>query len=96
MSDNLGIASGLLGSQMSGRDTTNIPPAILGLMKKRALEKKDDTPVWSQQDALKAINEKYKGMDDKTRDSIAKTFDHSAYVKHLDEIGMQVVPKPKQ
>lgn len=89
MADNLGVASGLI-----GRDTTNLDPKLLAIMAMR--REKSNTPTWSQQDALKAINERFKGMDDKTRDSISNTFNHKAYIDHLDSIGMQVVPKPKQ
>ena len=92
MADNMGLISGLMGGQMSG-DSTTIPLQIRAIMAKRKSEKKDDTPVWSQQYALKAINEKYKGMSDAQRDSIGRTFNHEQYLKHLDEIGMQVVPK---
>ena len=34
-------------------------------------------------------------MTPQERDSIASKFDHDMYVKHLDSIGMQIVPKNK-
>ena len=93
MGDSMGLVSSLMGGQMSG-DSTTIPLQIRAIMAKRAAEKKDNTPMWTKEDALDAINKGFKGMSQAQRDSISNKFDHKAYVEHLDQLGMQVVPKP--
>ena len=93
MADNsVGILSGNSMGLM-GRDTTNIDPKLLAIMKQRAASKKDNTPVYDINAALEAINKGEKGLSQQQRDSIANKFDHAGYIKHLDSIGMQVVPK---
>lgn len=93
MSDNtsMGLSSGLI-----GKDTSNIPASIRLMMLKRKQEKKDTTPVWSKEDMLEGIKKGFKGMTQQERDSISNKFDHDAYVKHLDSIGMEIAKKKSQ
>ena len=94
MADNsVGILNGTSIGSMMGRDTTNIDPKLLAIMKMRRLMSKDNTPVYNGKEALEEINRGERGLSKQQRDSIASKFDHEAYLRHLDSIGMQVVPK---
>lgn len=92
-----GLINGLTGLP-SGTDSTgtnkNIPPEIQAIIAKRRA--KDKTPVWNREDGLKAIREGFKGMDKKTQDSLAATFDHDAYEKHLATLGLEIAKKKSQ
>ena len=95
---NLGIAGGLVPNSYSNgnglvSDSTQIPAQIRAIMAKKRAE--NTTPLYTQKDALEAIKNGYKGMTQEQRDSVANKFDHQAYLAHLDQLGMQVVPKPK-
>lgn len=93
-----GLANGLLGlpggsgsSDSTGASMKNIPPELQAIIAAR--RKKDNTQTWSREDMIQGIKQGFKGMTDHERDSIASKFDHDAYIKHLDSIGMEIAPK---
>ena len=75
-------------------DSTVIPASIKAIMAKRKAASADTTKPLNMAEELKAINAGKKGgYTDKQRDSVAATFDHDAYAKHLDQMGYEVVKK---
>ena len=88
MGDNLGIASGLMGRQMSG-DSTSIPLQVRAMMAKR---KSSETPV-AKVDVMadiKAANEGKRNTP--VADSTIKMA-HDQWVKHLDGLGYEIRKK---
>ncbi len=103
MPNELNSGKGLIGSMklptnglMGSGDSTKIPEAIRAIMAKRKATSADTTKPLNMAEELKAIQAGKKGFSDKQRDSLAAKFDHDAYVKHLDEIGYEVVKKKPQ
>ena len=90
MADSIGLITGITG-QMSGRDTTGIDPKLLAIMAMRRKQKGlDDTPKVTVADDIKAANA------GKTTPAIADStikMAHDQWVKHLDLLGFEVVPK---
>ena len=98
MEDSIGIISGLMGGQMSGRDTTNVDPKLLAIMAMRRKQNGlDNEPKVTVEDDIKAINSgKNQSMTKEQHDSLAATFNRKDWLKHIDSMGLEVVPKKKQ
>ena len=86
----MGLASGLVPS----RDTTNIDPKILAMMAiMRRKNGDDNTPKVNVLDDIKAANEgkRVAPVPDSTIQMA-----HTDWLKHIDNLGYQLTPKPKQ
>ncbi len=102
MADELGAAKGLIGGMrfpsngLMGGDSTKIPEAIRAIMAKRRAASTDTTPKVNVLEDIKAAaaNKNITADTQRRTDSLAKTFDHAAYIKHLDELGYEVKKKP--
>jgi hypothetical protein len=62
-------------------------------MAKRRAASTDKTPVINMADELKAAATNNKSYTPAQRDSIAKSFNHADYLRHLNDIGYEVVKK---
>ena len=92
----LGLGNGLIPSRQMSGDSTTIPLQVRAMMAKRK-ESTPSVPKINMAEELKAIAAGKKGgYTQKERDSAAATFDHAAYLKHIDELGYEVVKKKSQ
>lgn len=98
MSDNpkrmLGIMGGFLGNSLAANsDSTLIPAQVRAFLAKKKAADTTNTPKINMAEELRAAAAGNKGYTQQQRDSIARQFNHAEYIKHLDDIGYEVVKK---